>query len=176
MDTNTHNRKLIFIAVALFIGIVATFLIVFPKANPAYASGLIRVSSSEGSDIQFISANTADDLGTSIDPGKDVDVGQCTASLNDKEIDFKINNGYPNYYCTLSVRLKNLSTQTVRLQNVVVNAPEELVIFQPGLPGEPSLQPGEEVALEFVIRIHQNSEEFEQYHFSIQLIFEEFIG
>ena len=110
----------------------------------------------------------------SIDPGQDFHVGQCTARLDDKRVELSVYNGYPGYQCTLSVRLKNLSEQTVRLQRVETSIPEELVITQPDLPGDLVLQPQEEVSLEYVLELHQNVEENEKYRFSIHLIFEDF--
>jgi len=173
METNVPHRKPRIIVMALSIGILATLLFVFLNANLAYASGLVRVSSNESLDIQFISAST-NDSGTGIDPGQAVHVGQCTAVLGEKRVDFGVYNGYPNYQCTLSVRLKNLSEQTVRLQRVEADIPDELMIIQPDLSGGLILQPDEEVALEFVLQIHQNAEENAKYRFSVQLVFEEF--
>jgi hypothetical protein len=152
-------------------GIVTLYLIIFLNANPAYASGLIEVSSSkEKLELKFVSVST-DDPETTIDPGQVMHVGQCTAALDDRSVDLRIYNGYPDYQCTLSVRLINLSEKPVRLQRVATNVPDELVIAQPDLPGGLLLQPGDEVDMEFAIRIHRNSEENAKYRFSIQLIF-----
>ena len=175
METNTPHRRSPFIAIALLIGILATILIGFLNANPAYASGLIKVSSyNKRLDIQFVSVST-NDQGTTIDPGQDVHVGQCTAALHGNSVDLRVYHGYPDYQCTLKVRLKNLGEKPVRLQRVTTKIPEELVVAQPDLPEGLLLQPEEELTLEFVLRIHQNSEENAKYRFSIQLIFEDFI-
>jgi hypothetical protein len=175
METNTPHRRSPYIAIALLIGILATLLIGFLDANPAYASGLIKVSSyNERLDIQFVSAST-NDQGTTIDPGQDVHVGQCTAELHNRYINFRVYRGYPDYQCTLSVRLKNLGEQTVRIQSVTARIPEELILTQPALPAGFLLQPEEEVTLDFILQVRQNAEENAKYRFSIQLIFEDFI-
>lgn len=174
METNKPRRISPIITAFLSMGMVTLFIIVFFNANSAYASGLVRVSSNKFLDIKFTSAST-NDPGTGIDPGQAVHVGQCTAMLDEKRVDFTVYNGYPSYQCTLSVRLKNMSEQTVRLQRVAPDIPDELVVAQPDLPDGLVLQPEEEVTLEFVLRIQQNAAENAKYRFSIQLIFEDLI-
>jgi hypothetical protein len=134
---------------------------------------LVRVSSNEFLDIKFISART-DDQGTSLDPGQSVHIGQCTAAITDKRVEFRVYNGYPAYRCTLSIGLKNLSEKTVRLQRVETMIPKELVITQPDLTGDLILQPQEEGSLDFILALDQNAEENEKYRFSVRLIFEDF--
>lgn len=167
-----RHRKPRFFTLALFLGASAIFILIFLNANPAYAIGSIKITTyNDLLDIKFVSAST-DDPGTGIDPGQDVHVGQCTARLNGKRVNLKVYNSYPDYQCTLSVRLKNLSKQTVRLQRVETKIPEEIVIARPTLPAELVLKPEEETAIEFILRINQNVEENTKYRFSIQLIFE----
>jgi len=175
METNKPRRISPIITAFLSMGMATIFIIIFFNANPAYASGLIRVSSyNERLDIKFVSVST-NDQGTTVDPGQDVNVGQCTAALHGNSVDLKVYHGYPDYQCTLKVRLKNLGEKPVRLQRVTTKIPEELVVAQPDLPEGLLLQPEEELTLEFVLRIHQNSEENAKYRFSIQLIFEDLV-
>lgn len=172
MEANTRQVKTHLVFSVVIIGIVAIFLIVFLNAKPAYARGSIKISSNnEMLDIKFVSVST-NDQETGIDPGKDVHVGQCTASIQENAVDFSIYNGYPGYHCTLSASFKNMSDQAIRLERLAVNIPEELVITQPELPAELFLQPGEEVTLDFNLQVRQNAEEWAKYRFSIELIFE----
>jgi hypothetical protein len=170
METNRPRRIPPIVPASLFMGIVTVFLLLILNANPAYASGLLKVSSNRSLDIQFVSSNTNDE-GSSHDPGMDVDIGQCNAILDEKRVEFRIINGYPSYKCTIKVRLKNLSEQTIRLQQVKAKIPMELIITQPDLSGGLFLETEEEVSLEFILRVSQNSEENAKYRFSIQLIF-----
>jgi hypothetical protein len=173
MKRNIRHGKPNFFAIALFIGILAVVLIGFLDTNPAYASGLIRVSSNESLYIQFISAST-NDSGKRIDPGQNIHVGQCTAIINKKSIDFRIYNGYPGYECTLTVKLKNMSKQAVRLQRLEINAPNSLLFTPPVLPAGFVLNPNKEVTLSFRLRIQQIAKENERYRFTTKLIMEAF--
>ncbi len=171
METNLRHRKPRFFTLALFLGIAAIFIPIVLNAGPAYARGQLKVGSPQPLDIQFVSSST-DDQGRSIDPGLDVDVGECTASLDEKRVEVNIYNGYPNYRCTFVVRLKNLSEQAVQLQRVKTKVPETLIITQPDFTDGFTLQPEAEATLEFPLRIHPDSEENAKYRFSIELIFE----
>lgn len=172
MKTNLRHRKSRFFTLALFLGISAIFIFIFLNANPAYASGSIWVSSYyEALDIRFVSATT-NDSGIGNDPGQNQHVGQCTALLNKKSITFKIYSGYPGYECTLSVNLKNMSNQPIRLRRMQINTPQSLTIFPPVFPAGFILKPDEEVSLNFRVRIQQTAKENERYNFTVKLIME----
>jgi hypothetical protein len=172
MKKNILHEKTRIALVAIFIGIVAIFLLGFIYAKPAYARGSVKVYSiNEMLDIKFVSAST-NDPDKNIDPGQNQHVGQCTATLHDNLVDFKFFNGYPGYQCTLSASFKNMSDQAIRLQRVAATVPEELFISQPDLPSGLLLQPGEGASMDIDLEICQNAEEWAKYQFSIELIFE----
>jgi len=171
VKANTRQVKTYLVFSAVIIGIVATFLIGFIYAKPAYARGSIKISSNnEMLDIKFVSAST-NDPDKNIDPGQNQHVGQCTATLHDNLVDFKVFNGYPGYQCTLSASFKNMSDQAIRLQRVAVTVPEELFISQPDLPVGLLLQPGEGASMDIDLEIRQNAGEMTKYQFSIDIIF-----
>lgn len=174
MRTNIRRRKPNFIAISLFIGILGAVLIGLLDANPAYARGAIQATSDNGRlDIRFVSAAT-NDPGKRIDPGQNIHVGQCTAIINKKSIDFRIYNGYPGYECTLTVKLKNMSKQAVRLQRIEIQTPNSLLLTPPVLPTGFVLNPNKEVTLSFRLRIQQTAKENERYRFNTKLIMEAF--
>jgi hypothetical protein len=172
MIKNIRHEKQWIVFITVFIGIIAIFLIGFVYTKPAYARGSIKISSNnEMLDIKFVSAST-NDPDTNIDPGQTQHIGQCTATLQDNLVDFKVFNGYPGYQCTLSASFKNMTDQVIHLQRVAANFPEELAISQPNLPSGLLLQPGDEVTLSFNLQIRENAGERAKYQFSIELIFE----
>ena len=171
METNTRPGKTRFLAIVLFIGAVLIGLL---DAVPAYASGAIQVTSdNEPLDIRFISAAT-NDPGTRIDPGQNTHVGRCNAILTEKSIDLQIYSGYPGYECTLTVKLKNMGKQAVRLQGLEINTPNSLLLTPLVLPAGFILNPNKEVTLSFRLRIQQTAMENERYRFTTKLIMEAF--
>lgn len=173
MGITSRQRKISYLVLPLLLGIAAAFLIGSLNARPAFASGLARISSSEGLEIRFISAGT-NDPGASIDPGQKQHVGQCTATFAEKSVKFEVYSAYPGYQCTLSTSLKNLSGKSVRFQQAVVNPAAGLAISQPGLAAGQILQPEEALVLEFDLQVQQDSIENNKHDFSIQLFFEDF--
>lgn len=172
MDTTIHHRKLPLTTIAIFIGILAVGIIIFIKTEPASASGQLVLSQNENDNVQIISANS-DDAKSRIDPGQDMNIGQCSARIIDNRITLKLYNSYPGYQCSLNIVLKNLGSKAVRLRQLAYVLPAELNLIKPDLSSGMVLAVQEETTLAFVLQVHQNAAENAKYRFSIDLIIDD---
>lgn len=170
-----RERKRFFTALGstLFVlGLIATgFLSGFLKITPVYAKGTTEIVVPTGDPKIVFTSTSSSDPGRKADMGLDQHIGRCTASLHKGVVHFTILNGYPGYQCTLTIGLANKGESKAMLQNVEIEAPPAMLVYAINKSTRFILQPGEEIAENFMLQITPQAKENMEYPVSIQLVF-----
>ena len=117
--------------------------------------------------LEILSASS-DDVG--IDPGKDKDVGSCTATVDGQTVVVTIENGYPCYYTYVHFTAHNNGTVPVKLQAINITAPPEITVTGSNSIGE-QIDPSERRDNTLYIHVEQDAEELATYTFTVEFYY-----
>ena len=126
----------------------------------------------------FTACSTNDPPGT-IDPGKDKDVGSCTAELavpenggDYEQVIVTIENAYPSYECEVSVTVHNDGTVPARIGALDITSPPEVTVEHIDFLGvvlNPDGSPGDSVGGQFWVHVEQEALQDHTYTFTVEI-------
>lgn len=125
----------------------------------------------------FTACSTNDPPGIpgTIDPGKDKDVGSCTAELavpenggDYEQVIVTIENAYPCYECEVSVTVHNDGTMPARIGALHITSPPEVTVEHIDFLGV-VLDPGDEVEGWFRVHVEQEALQDHTYTFTVEI-------
>jgi hypothetical protein len=126
--------------------------------------------------LKFTAASTNDPPG-SIDPGKDKDVGSCTAKVvkdcsccKSSLVKVLVSNAYPSYECEASVTIEKGGTIPECIKYVTIDSPPELTVEEVShLTGTHLDRCGEEVKGRFRVHVEQSAQQDATYEFTVSI-------
>jgi len=125
---------------------------------------------------KFTAASTNDPPGT-IDPGKDKDVGSCTARVirdchwaEPREVKVVVSNAYPGYECEVDVTIAKGGCVPECIKHVVIDSPPELAVTELShLTGTVLDHEGQKVKGRFLVGVNQSAHQDASYEFTVSI-------
>jgi hypothetical protein len=147
------------------------------RPGAAAAEGSLQVAPSAAPlNAVFIQASSNDPPG-GIDPGQDLDVGECRVNLDEAhQVSVTLSNVYPGYACLLQVTVKNASNQPMQLVSTSINASPGLQVSRISEPGRDPIPKNRTVQREYRIRILQEAAQMARLTFQISEVYEQVTG
>jgi len=125
---------------------------------------------------KFTAASTNDPPGT-IDPGKDKNVGSCTATVighphwgEPREVKVVVSNAYPGYECQVDVTIAKGGCVPECIKYVVIDSPPQLAVTELShLTGTVLDHEGDTVNGTFLVGVNQPAHQDATYEFTVSI-------
>lgn len=126
--------------------------------------------------LKFTAASTNDPPG-SIDPGKEKDVGSCTAEVVKESwcgksnlVKVLVSNAYPSYECEIDVTIEKGGTIPECIKSVTIDSPPELTVEELShLAGTYLDRCGEKAKGKFRVHVEQSAKQDASYEFTVSI-------
>jgi hypothetical protein len=140
--------------------------------------GTVQTGEWVESNLKFTAASTNDPSGSvHLDPGKDKDVGSCTAEVvkdcscgKSSLVKVLVSNAYPSYECEVDVTIEKGGSIPECIKYVTIKSPPELTVEELShLTGAYLNRCGEEVKGRFRVHVEQSAEQAATYEFTVSI-------
>jgi hypothetical protein len=153
--------------------LILLFLLSGCQSPPqAFAQGSAEIILADPEMLVVFTTADTNDSDVSIDPGMEQNVASCKAQVNQgTSVVWSIYNGYPGYSCTLRLVVQNRGENPVRMDDLEIETPGELIVTAPGFSQQDVLLAGGIAEYSFTLSVLPHAEQGMAYQVSIRELF-----